>query len=86
MKVYAKLNDARYNAEFESSVSCDKKDYGNGCYMTITRNGEDWKYVDCRYMKGFSEEKALKSYLKNYFGKNLLELKNVKDLKTQGRK
>lgn len=77
MKVFVELNDKRYNAVFEGAVSCDKKDYGNGCYLTITRNGNEFAYLDCRYYKNFDADKVFTDYLKNYFGKNLVSIKNL---------
>lgn len=74
MKVFVTLKEPKYNAEFESSVFDHPTHYGNGKAMNITRNGKQWKLIDCRYIKGFTEEKTLSDVIKDYFGENLVSI------------
>lgn len=74
MKMYVELNDTKYNATFESIVFEHPTHYGNGKAMEITRNGKEWKLIDCRYYVGFTEEKVLREVLQDYFGKNLVKM------------
>lgn len=78
MKMYVELNESKYNATFESNVYEHPTNYGNGKGMTITRNGELWKILDCRYYVGFEEEKVLRETLQDYFGKNLVNITIIK--------
>ena len=75
MKVEVKLRDPKFNAVFESKLSHSPNDYGNGYYMSITRNGVDWMYIDCRYVIGFNEKKMFFDTLREYFGENLVRIK-----------
>ena len=74
MKIYLKHKDEKYSAYFTSTIWRNKDDYGNGIYLDIRRNGNEFKYIDCRYMLNFNEEEVLRNVLKDYFGENILEL------------
>ncbi len=84
MKVYVTLKKSEYNAEFESIVINHPTLYGNGKAMQIMRNGEQWKLIDCRYIKGFIEEKTLSDVIKDYFGENLVSITPI-DYNTEQR-
>lgn len=75
MKIFVTLKNPEYNAEFESNVFDHPTHYGNGKAINITRNGKQWKLIDCRYIKGFTEEKTLRDIKKDYFGKDLVSIK-----------
>lgn len=71
MKVFLHHIDPEWSATFTSTITKNNNDYGNGIYMTITRNGKEFKYIDCRYIKDFNEERVLKQVLNNYYGSNV---------------
>lgn len=79
MLIHLKHKNDIYSAYFRSTVNQNENDYGSGIYLDIRRNGNEFKYVDCRYMLNFNEEKVLKEVLNDYFGDNILELKVVKE-------
>lgn len=77
MKVYMTHKDPEFSAYFTSTITKDEGDYGNGIYMEIRRNDEWFKYIDCRYIRDFNEEKILKQVLQNHFGSNLVAIDMV---------
>jgi len=77
MKVFMTHKDKKFSAYFTSTVSQNQDDYGNGIYLNIRRNGFEFKYVDCRYMKDFDEEKVLREVLKNHYGENMIKVEVV---------
>lgn len=48
--------------------------YGSGQYISLKPEIGQVILVDCRYMKGYSLEKAARNYLSDYFGDNLKEM------------
>lgn len=74
MKVYMTHKDPKFSAYFTSTVAKNEDDYGNGIYLDIRRNGEEFKYIDCRYMRDFNEEKVLRQVLQNHYGSNLVAI------------
>ena len=74
-----KHKDPKYNARFTSTLWKNEDDYGNGTYMDIRRNGNEFKYIDCRYITNFDEKKTLIDVLQNHFGSNLLEINFIEE-------
>lgn len=74
-----KHKDPKYNARFTSTLWKNEDDYGNGTYMDIRRNGNEFKYIDCRYMINFNEKETLMTVLKEHYGDNLLEINFIEE-------
>lgn len=55
MKVFMTHKDPMFSATFTSEVCKTDSPYGNGIYLGILRNGFEFKYIDCRYMKDFDK-------------------------------
>lgn len=79
MEVYVKLKNNNFSALFTSTIYKNDDDYGNGIYMDIRRNGEEFKYVDCRYISNFNEENTLKDILNKHFGSNIVSIEKISD-------
>lgn len=77
MKFYLKHKNEKFNAIFESSICKIENEYGNGIYLSITRNGEKFLYLDCRYAINFNEELYATNAIKNYYGKNIESLEKI---------
>ena len=77
MRVRMTHKDPKQSADFTSTVWESEDDYGNGIFLDIRKNGNEFKYVDCRYMKDFSEEKILKKILQDYYGENIVAIEIV---------
>lgn len=77
VKVYFK--EEKHNSVFEA-IELPKKqgDYGPGNYVTILRNGEEFKLIDCRYFVNYTLEAVLMQMLNEYFGENLVKVEKLK--------
>lgn len=75
MKILLIHKDKRFNAQFEAYLTKDEYTYGNGYYMSIYRNGEFFKYVDCRYEINFEPHKIFERIIRDHYGNNLKALK-----------
>lgn len=61
-----------HKVEFTGSV--DENNYGTGLYIEVKVNGNWHAYLDARYDRRPFED-ICKSYIKNYWGTNLKEMK-----------
>lgn len=50
--------------------------YGNGYYMTVDMPGNNF-YVDCRYSGTTDINKLADTWMKNYFGPNAQEVRQI---------
>ena len=51
-----------------------KDHYGNGIYISATRMRDKYNtLLDCRYIKGYSFEKAVDDFLLDYYGEKNVE-------------
>lgn len=61
----------------------DVTDYGNGIYVSIINENtrEPFKYIDARYMSGYTLEKLIDTVMREYYGENLetLEIAIIPD-------
>lgn len=80
MKVYMTHKDPKFSAYFTSTVWKNEDDYGNGIYLDIRRNGNEFKYIDCRYMTNFDEEKVLRKVIEDWYGSNLVAIDVIDEL------
>ncbi len=80
MQFYLQLKNQKHNAYFNSTIWKNEDDYGNGIYLDIRKNGgDDFRYIDCRYMKNFDEEKVVKQVLQEYFGDNIISITKIEE-------
>lgn len=78
IKVKVYLKEEKYNSVFEA-IELPKRegDYGNGHYVSILRNGEKFKLIDCRYFVNYTVEVVLMQMLNEYFGENLIKVEKL---------
>ena len=69
IKIVAK---EKYHLSFNAYEVESKSSYGNGKYVGIDKaDGENFAYIDCRYIVDYDFMKVIKEYFDNFYGKNL---------------
>ena len=54
---------------FDELPPTDNNHYGNGIYIAAIRVIDQYEtLIDCRYIKGYTFENTVKTFLQNYYG------------------
>ncbi len=69
------ISGKTYTYKFEEGKS--ENDYGNGIYIGVERPSGDFTSLDCRYIGEYDFITICESYLKEYYGANLVSLRRV---------
>lgn len=78
IRIYADNGEESENLVYEAEEIGNTSGYGRGSYITLKADKRQKIYVDCRYMSGYSLEKAATEYLKGYYGENLKSIEVIK--------
>ena len=69
------INGNEYTWKF-TEYEKDTTDYGNGIYIGVSINGER-SLIDARYIVEYNFVNVCETYIKNYYGKNLVSYEVV---------
>lgn len=78
IKIHADNGEMSEDLIYEAEELGNNSGYGSGQYIILKAKGRMPICVDCRYMKGYSLEKAAKDYLNGYYGENLKSIEVIK--------